>query len=164
MTRADRTIVGFTGHQTLSDKTVELVRAELVARLAELGPIAGVTSLAAGADQIFAECVLSLGGELLVVVPSHRYESSFASDEALETFRRLLAVSSESSVLDHDEPDETAFWDAGKRVVDQSEQLLAVWDGQDAAGLGGTADVVRYAIAQGRDVVVIWPPGSSRDE
>lgn len=36
---------------------------------------------------------------------------------------------------------------------------MAVWDGDAAAGLGGTADVVDYAHACGREAVVIWPPG-----
>lgn len=45
--------------------------------------------------------------------------------------------------------------------MDASDVLLAVWDAQQAAGLGGTADVVDHARGPGRRVTVIWPAGSS---
>ncbi|MFJ8953478.1 hypothetical protein ACIRO1_25525 [Streptomyces sp. NPDC102381] len=51
---------------------------------------------------------------------------------------------------------------AGKEVVDQSDVLLAVWDGKPAGGKGGTADVVAYAQRQGMDVRIIWPLGATR--
>jgi hypothetical protein len=52
--------------------------------------------------------------------------------------------------------------DAGKVVVDRSSVLVAVWDGQPSRGLGGTADVVRYARERGVPVEVIWPEGATR--
>lgn len=61
-----------------------------------------------------------------------------------------------------DEPSEKAYWSAGQEIVNQADRLLAVWDGQPAAGLGGTADVVRYARAQGKLVTIIWPEGARR--
>ena len=48
-------------------------------------------------------------------------------------------------------------------MVDTSRVLVAVWDGQSARGLGGTADVVAYARERGKPVTVIWPEGASRD-
>ena len=42
----------------------------------------------------------------------------------------------------------------GQVTAAQSDLLIAVWDGYDARGLGGTADVVEYAIRRG--VPVIW--------
>jgi hypothetical protein len=40
--------------------------------------------------------------------------------------------------------------------------LVAVWDGQPAAGKGGTADIVDYARRHGIEVRIVWPPGTSR--
>jgi hypothetical protein len=51
---------------------------------------------------------------------------------------------------------------AGRTVADRCDLLLAVWDGQPAAGLGGTADVVSHATYRGKSVEVVWPEGSSR--
>jgi hypothetical protein len=47
--------------------------------------------------------------------------------------------------------------------VDRSSVLVAVWDGQPARGLGGTADVVAYARQRGVPMEVIWPRGATRD-
>ena len=56
-------IVGITGHQILADAAGwTWVRAALLAELSEVPPpLIGCSSLAAGADQIFAELVLSYG-------------------------------------------------------------------------------------------------------
>ena len=35
--------------------------------------------------------------------------------------------------------------------------MFAVWSGRPAANLGGTADIVQYAIAVGRPLVVFNP-------
>jgi hypothetical protein len=59
-------------------------------------------------------------------------------------------------------PGEEAFWAAGKRVVELSDEIFAVWDGRKAGGLGGTADVVAFARKKGVPVTIIWPTGSSR--
>ncbi|MER5913805.1 hypothetical protein ABT124_25810, partial [Streptomyces sp. NPDC001982] len=50
----------------------------------------------------------------------------------------------------------------GELLVDQADELLAVWDGQPARGFGGTADVVAYAHRQGVPVRIIWPEGATR--
>lgn len=87
---------------------------------------------------------------------------SFSKPSELAAFRRLLALASEEVLLPFSAPAEDAFWAAGREVVERSDKLLAIWDGLPAAGLGGTADVVRYARAAGKDVEVIWPAGAAR--
>lgn len=64
--------------------------------------------------------------------------------------------------MPYEEPSDEAYLAAGQEVVDLTDTLLAIWDGQPARGLGGTADVVRYARSVGKRVVVIWPLGSAR--
>jgi hypothetical protein len=41
--------------------------------------------------------------------------------------------------------------------VDRSDALIAVWDRRPAAGLGGTAHVVQYAIGTGCPVTILDP-------
>lgn len=123
---------------------------------------AGVSSLAAGADQRFAQTVLRLGGSLQVVVPSRHYESTFQTQRERDQFARLLDQASQVECLDHEAPSEEAFLEAGHRVVELCDVLIAVWDGLPAQGPGGTADVVAYARSLGRPVTVIWPPGAKR--
>jgi hypothetical protein len=141
-------LVGITGHQKLSERCARLVRVEMDNILARAdAPLVGLTSLAAGADQIFADAILSAGGQLSVVLPSDNLESSFECLTERARFRTLL---------------DRAYWSAGQAIADRSEVLIAVWDGEPARGLGGTADVVRYARERGKEVHVIWPAGCAR--
>ena len=52
---------------------------------------------------------------------------------------------------------------ASKLMVDEADELYAVWDGKPARAYGGTADVVAYARERGTPVRVIWPEGAQRD-
>ena len=156
-------LVGITGHQNLRERCAKLVRAEVELQLRALDePLVGLTSLAAGADQIFAEAVLQAGGQLSVVLPSDQIETSFQEPSALARFERLMERADEITRMPFDEPGEEAYWEAGRTIVERSDLLLAVWDGEPAGGLGGTADVVAYARERGTVVTVIWPEGCER--
>jgi hypothetical protein len=153
-------IVGITGHQRIPAEGMGFVTARIAATLAAAGrPLTGVSSLAAGADQIFAEEVLRAGGRLHVVVPCAAYEQAFADDAGRREYARLLAAASDVETLPYPAPSSEAFFEAGRRVVELSQRLIAVWDGRAPAGVGGTADVVQFARERGADVVVIWPSG-----
>jgi hypothetical protein len=157
------TTVGCTGHQSLSIGTRRRVAGEIAAYLATVtGELVGICSLAGGADQIFAHALLAAGGQLHAIVPSANFDESFPRDDNRTTFTHLLEQAAERTDLAFPAPTEEAFMAAGKALADTCEVLLAVWDGKQAAGLGGTADVVAYAQEQGRHVIVVWPPGSSR--
>ena len=137
------------------------VRRVVRERFERYGRITGICSLAAGADQLAAEVILELGGEVEVVLPCDRYASTFNS-EALTKFNRLLSRAMAVTVLPFPEPSESAFLAGGLVVVERSQRILAVWDGLPAHGLGGTADVVMYAQALNRPVDVVWPDGEVR--
>jgi len=156
------TVVGITGHQRLTSRTEEQVAQEIRQAIAGIADLDGMSSLAEGADQIFAEAVLELGGELIAVVPARRYVDAFAATTERENFSRLLALASHVVELSFDEPTEEAFWAAGRYIVDHADRMLAVWDGQRAGGLGGTADVVAYARSKRKPVTLIWPKGAER--
>jgi hypothetical protein len=154
--------IGFSGHQSLSAGTRNTVRTALIRAFSKWGQVLAVTSLAAGGDQIFAECALAASNDLMVVIPCDRYESTFANSDDLATYRKLLKSSVERIQLPFPEPSEKAYWAAGRRIVDMTDFLVAVWDGLPAGGLGGTADVVHYAENLHKEVLRIWPPGASR--
>jgi hypothetical protein len=156
--------VGITGHQDLpasARREIETRMRETLATHGEPGLI-GVGSLAAGADQLFARVVAEVGGELEVVVPCSGYESTFTTARERAAYHAALATARSVERLSYPGPSEEAFLAAGVAVVDRCELLIAVWDGQPARGLGGTADIVDHARGVGRDVVVIWPAGTRR--
>lgn len=149
-------IYGITGHQERDGIDWEWVRARIGEEVRRGGSTPrGLSSLARGADQVFAEEVLRAGGELTAIIPIKGYEDYFEGD-ALVEYRRLLAA----STVEHmpaAKDDEAAFLAAGFRVADDCEVLLAVWDGEGAHGSGGTADIVAHAKAIGRSVVHLQP-------
>lgn len=157
------TVVGCTGHQNIPDEAIPYVRDSIRIELRRLNAAAltGVCSLAAGADQMFAQAVLDSGGQLDVIVPSSDYEKTFDSKGAAQ-YRRLLRRAAKSRTLKWPEPSEDAFLDAGHHVADSADVLIAVWDGHDARGKGGTADIVHYAKQHGKRTIVIWPEGVER--
>jgi hypothetical protein len=154
--------IGFTGHQGLNTQSRHLIEAELRRELKLLGSIEGYCSLAKGADQIFARCIVELQSKLTVIIPCEEYRTTFTSEATLSAYDELLCRASCKIDLDFIKPSEQAFWSAGKRVVQESSLLLAVWDGQPAGGLGGTADVVQYARHKNVPTHIIWPSGASR--
>lgn len=156
------TRIGITGHQGIPAQALPDVRQGICAALADLpAPLEGYSSLADGADQLFASIVLKLGGRLHAVIPSGNYESTF-DGPALAQYRRLLNAATDIEQLSFDEPNEAAYDAAGRTVVDHSDVLLAVWDGKPSRGRGGTADAVNYARAAQVPVHVVWPAGVSR--
>ena len=127
--------VGMTGHAGLPPLTAELVTAALRDTLRPYTlNLVGVTMLGPGADQLFARVVLELGGTLYVVQPTTGMQYRDGTDDT-------------TARLGYDE---------------LYSQASHVWDGQPSRGLGGTADVVRYARERGVPVEVIWPEGATR--
>jgi hypothetical protein len=154
-------VVGCSGHRILSDEVFDDVRACLVDTLARLHPSVGVCSLASGADQVFAELILERGISLHVIVPSRDFHETLDVGDR-ERYACLRARASRVEVLDHEFATNRAFVEAGERIVELCDVLLAVWDGEPARGPGGTADVVAHARAQGRPLIVIWPADTQR--
>jgi hypothetical protein len=157
------TVFGATGHQALPEDALPYLIDEVRDAVgAYEPPLSVASSLAAGADQLIAREVLRSGGALLAVVPAHGYESTFSPDD-LSTYEALIAQADQVTRLDFPEPSERAFWAAGQAIVDRCDVLIAIWDGQPARGLGGTGDVVEYAVHAGKEIRVIWPTGATRE-
>lgn len=154
--------IGFTGHQGLTADTEAAVAKRIATYLQEVNPKVGFCSLAEGADQIFAELLLVSEAELVAVIPCRNYEETFTDEVTLQRYRRLLGKATRTIALDFASPGEDAYWAAGQKVVEESDDLIAVWDGEKAKGLGGTGDVVAYARKLNRNVKIIWPEGSAR--
>ena len=155
------TRIGVTGHQNLPGQAIDFVTQAIRGIFWRHDRIDGYSSLAAGADQLFAVEVLSRGGQLHAVVPSAGYETTLDGDAA-ELYTRLLAAACDTTQLAFSAPGEPAYEAAGHWVAERSEVLIAVWDGLPARGQGGTADTVAYARELDREVRIIWPHGMTR--
>lgn len=149
--------IGVTGHQDRDGLDWTWARSAIAEVLSEEGPITqALTSLAVGTDQAFAEEAMDQAIDVKAVIPFDGYARCFEG-AGLEAYEELLARCAETVTLHRHGSDEEAFLAAGKRVADECDVLIAVWDGKPAVGLGGTADVVTYALGIGRDVVHLDP-------
>jgi len=119
-----------------------------------------VSPLAEGADRIFADEAIALGYELLCPMPfsQEEFEKDFVSPDSLEPnsqerFHDLLRRARQGSGITTFELDgdrsaaPKAYALAGRVVLNQSDLLIAVWDGYRPAGDGSTAGTTREALA-----------------
>jgi hypothetical protein len=148
--------VGVTGHQERQLIDWHWVEAAIRKNLAELRPIEScLSSLAAGSDQIFAEVALSLGIPVSAVIPVKNYDRFFRGPSYAK-YRDLLK---ECAVvqLNPSGSDQHAFLEAGRKIVEMTDLMFAVWDGKPAEGEGGTGDIVSFARHQKRRILHINP-------
>ncbi len=129
--------------------------------------LTALSPLAEGADRIFAEEALAFGYQLTCVMPFHRdeFERDFAGPESFEVasaarFDAILKKAKQAGTLTSFELDGRRDWaheaygHAGRVVLNQSDLLLAVWDGGESNGIGGTFDTIEHAITF--NVPTLW--------
>ncbi len=150
--------------KTALDEAVADDRAAFAAREPELVVI---SSLAEGADRIVAEAGLAASAALDVVLPKPRaaYEGDFATEASKAEFRDLLGRA--RTVFELAQPQDAlaekrGYETAGLIMLAQTDILLAIWDRGEAAGIGGTAEIIEQAIAEGAPVLAINPQTPGR--
>ncbi|TLF82459.1 hypothetical protein [Nocardia cyriacigeorgica] len=158
------TTIGITGHSNLTAATQMLVADELrvVLRPYASSGLVGITCLARGADQIFAQIVLELGGAIEAVIPAADYISGIREPADRRRVDGFIANARAVHELPFLASGPESYFAASKELINRSDLLVAVWDGSPPDGRGGTADAVAYAKRIGRDVAVMWPENSQR--
>ncbi|HZR48059.1 MAG TPA: DUF4231 domain-containing protein [Streptosporangiaceae bacterium] len=121
-------------------------------------PLTAVSSLAEGADRLVSDQVLARdGARLEVVLPLAEdvYLDDFESAESKADFKRLLARDDRYDVVRPVTSRDHAYELAGRAVVDRSDVMIIIWDGEPSSGRGGTAEILEYAERWRRPVVLI---------
>ena len=119
-----------------------------------------LSALAEGADRMGAHAALAHGWKLHAVLPFDRaaYRDDFADPDSAADFAKLIESASSITELGGPPEDEAqrlaGYEAAGYVIVRNCDVLIAIWDGKDARGRGGTGDVVAMALRRG--VVVAW--------
>jgi hypothetical protein len=116
-----------------------------------------VSSLAEGSDRIVAAAGLAAGFALQAVLPLEKaeYERDFETQMSRSEFEELLARAGDVFELDGNADERPrAYEAAGLLMLANIDVLIAIWDGEMAAGIGGTAQIVERAIADG--IAVVW--------
>jgi hypothetical protein len=119
-----------------------------------------ISQLAEGADRIVAEAGLAAGFDLEAILPFAKAEfaKDFATGQSRAKFAELLDRAASVFELDGDAGKRPrAYEAAGFVMLANIDLLIAIWDGNDAAGLGGTGQIVNRAMADRIPVVWIDP-------
>ncbi len=157
-------VIGDSVRQILTKKWKELFDIESYSRItASLEtPIAftAISALAEGADRIVAEAVLEMcGGMLEAPLPFDRveYRNDFITEVSQHEFDYFLSKASQVSELpfSYETSRDAGYLAAGERMVIDCDFLIAIWDGKPSRGVGGTADIVNYAVSCNKPCFII---------
>lgn len=139
-------------------KRPEVARAYEIAGDGSTGPLLRLLSpLAVGADRMAADAATALGYRLDVATPFPRaeYETDFPKSP-LDPWLGSAGAPDEKPyfALDgaHGDDANRSYEAVGRLVVRNCDLLLALWDGKDAKGRGGTAEIVRFSARFGPPV------------
>lgn len=158
--------VGVVGHRQLPDDDVPVLFDRLHQAVGDLQrefpgrSLRMLSSLGPGAEQMMADVALELGIPLVVPLPISLevYETEFPDPLARAEFYETLDRAAEWYALplaiegSHGESHRSASLGcehrarAGQHIVDLSDVLLAVWDGEPSSQRGAPADLLRYAL------------------
>lgn len=142
--------IGASGHRDLGGKesrqfAAQSVRALLTSYTQHYSDLILYAPLAIGSDQLFVQTALDLHIPVEAVIPSNGYETHFASDEERAAYQRLLSQCRSVHLQPFPLPTDEAYLATGRWIVEQSDVVLLIWNGQPAKGRGGTADIASYA-------------------
>lgn len=162
-------VIGVTGHRLhkLDIDNAALIKAigDLLLRLERKHrdrKIIIMSPLAEGADRLVAKMAMEkIGAELWVPLPLpfDLYSADFSTDESVEEFKILVGKakyyfelpmkfgSQAELAIRQDRSSELRnqqYALAGAYIVERSDELIAIWDGEPEEGTGGTAQVVRW--------------------
>ncbi len=143
--------VGVTGHRFLteSDKLMGGLR-QACERIENRFPEALwllISPLAEGADRLVANFLLGRGANLLVPLPLpiETYLEDFPEPESRQEFYNLFSRAIEVVQLPPCATRDAAYLQVGRYILENCDVLIALWDGQEAQGQGGTGQVVGVA-------------------
>jgi len=153
--------IGITGHRHLGELEkimagVDSAVTRILARFPD-SDFRILSALAEGADQILAKRLLLVPDSKLWVplpLPKEEYLKDFRTVQTKEEFTSLLGEAERIISMPQMEKREEAYLAAGKYIVENSDLLLAVWDGKPARGKGGTAEII--GLARRRGLPIAW--------
>ena len=154
-------IISVTGHRNidLKDKVLNKKIVDICRELKYMHPNSDfiiMSGLAEGADRLVAQIAMKeLDAKLITVlaVPEESFTMDFGSKVSVNAFKKLVASSSEvitapllskNAWKQYTPSRNYQYAWMGAFIAKHSDILIAIWDGEKAKGVGGTAHVVRW--------------------
>ncbi len=144
--------IGICGHRSLAEPEKVVAGIEQALQRIEAvfpgRPLRILSALAEGADRLALGPALERpGSKLVAVLPLEKYDylSDFETSESKDEFLRLLSGADNVVELPPCADRDQAFATSGDYISEHADVLIAVWDGREGQGQGGTAGVVARA-------------------
>ncbi len=166
-------MIGVVGHRPNAFRDVDLAQMRnRVGAVLEIACDTGrsvslVSPLAEGADRLVAHETLAVDLPLISLLPFRRdvYAHDFATPDSLVEYENLLARSSAITELPGNAEERDAAYAAlSDALIARIDLLIAIWDGEEPRGIGGTGQTVQAALE--RHIPVVWidasPPHQAR--
>jgi class 3 adenylate cyclase/tetratricopeptide (TPR) repeat protein len=176
-------VVVFAGHRVdepgssqarLPEESTEDLKNSILKHLEKTRARFGYSSAASGSDILFLEAMQAIGGRTYVVLPCDQEqfikESVASSGESwVQRFHDVISKAKEVTIasrerlnlgsIAYDFSNELMYGLANLRSKQFGTGLvhLAVWDGREGRGRGGTADIVKRWRQRTDDVIVLRP-------
>ncbi|UPG91733.1 hypothetical protein L2Y96_08200 [Luteibacter aegosomaticola] len=161
-------VVGVTSHRDIAPEDIEPVREAVRAFFRQLQehipgtPLLVLSALAEGGDQLVAEEALAIGAKLVapLPLPPDLYVDDFDDVGVRALFESLrkraevvllprLMETPRHVVGSPGAARDRQYAKAGVYIASHCHVLLALWDGNEANGIGGTAQIVHYHLTGG---------------
>ena len=158
-------MVGVTSHRNLAPAELEAIRRQIADFFAQLKreypgmPLVVLSALAEGGDQLAAREALAAGARLIAPLPllPQTYTDDFVDEATRNGFVELcqrsevlqmplFPGSSLADIAAHGKARDRQYAQSGAFIASHCHILLALWDGRESNLLGGTAQVIRYAL------------------
>lgn len=150
-------ILGITGHRpptlggyNIPNPTYEAVKDALRDRFKSISPSKIISGMAQGTDQWAAEVAIEMGIPFIAAVPCDNQDKMWP-DHAKKVFKDLLDKADEIVVVTPGEYTKSCMHDRDRWIVDNSDCLLGVWNGQRFGGTFATIRMAEKQIAKGRE-------------
>ena len=139
-----------------------------------------LTPLAEGADRLVAETVMEYDAlsciEVILPLTLPDYIKTFDNPDDpgffelyskaghvrklryldLEDDPKINQNSSETNIENRlEKARKKAFEKAGRHIVNHCDVLVAIWDGRKSQGIGGTNNIIEYAVSKKRPIIII---------
>ena len=154
-------VIGTVGHRDLDTANRAIARAvrkecKRLRRKYRDSPFLILSGLAEGADRLIARIALEELDAVLIAVlpfPAADFCADFTTEASREEFRSFIGRSAATFDVHLPSDEEwkrpggmrdVQYARVGALIAEQSQILLALWDGNPARGVGGTGDVVTW--------------------
>jgi class 3 adenylate cyclase/tetratricopeptide (TPR) repeat protein len=159
------------------ENRAESVKEGIRVHLLETRARIGFSSAASGSDILFLEAMQSLGGRTYIVLPCNQEqfieESVGSSDSWVARFQAVVKRAAEVIIVSpsrlsigsvaYDFASDVLYGQALSASRQNGTKLfhLAVWDGREGDGRGGTADIINLWRQRTDDITVVGPNSES---